>query len=509
MSAVECNVKDPRGRVYLVGAGPGDPALITLRGIECLERADLVLYDYLVNPEILEHAPPTAECVCLGRHGQGRIMSQEEICRSLVRAAQEGRTVVRLKGGDPAVFAHGAEEAVALAGAGIRMEIVPGITAAGAAGSCAGIPITDRELASAVAFVTGQQGRDKQDPPLDIASLAGFPGTLVVYMGITTSGDWSTALIDAGMAAGTPAAIVHRCSWPDQRVVHCQLGDIPATIAGQRIRPPAIIVVGPVARPDKTMDWFTTRPLFGQTVLVTRPRDQWAPMRQGLAELGARVRSMAAIEIADPPDWQPVDRAIAQLPSYDWLVFSSGNGVRYFLDRLLEQGRDLRALGGVRLAVIGPGTAAALRRYHLQPDVQPNEFRAEALAEALEPEARGQRFLLIRASRGRDVLPRRLTAAGAQVEQAVAYTSRDAAIAPPEVITALRAGEIHWTTVTSSATARALVRLLGDDLRKTRLATISPITSDALRELGYEVAAEARSFTVEGVIDALVRQHED
>ena len=495
----------PRGKVYLVGAGPGDPGLVTLRAVECLRRADLVLYDYLVNPQILEHAAPTAELVCLGRHGRGRIVPQEEVNRRLVDEARAGRTVVRLKGGDPAVFARGAEEAEVLAAAGIPFEIVPGITAALAAGSYAGIPITHRERASSVALITGQEGDGKDAPALDYDALARFPGTLVFYMGVTTAPKWSAALVAAGKPRETPTAVIRRCSWADQTTIHCTLGELPEVLAPGKIRPPAIVIIGSVTELADTLSWFERRPLFGRTVLVTRPRDQARRMRDLLEELGAGVLMQPAIEISDPSDWAPVDAAIAALEEYRWLVFSSAGGVRYFLDRLTHTGYDMRKLGGVCLAAIGPATAEALAGYHLKADLEPEEYRAEALAAALAPDASGGRVLLARASRGREVLAEALTAAGAEVDEVVVYQSSDVATAEDEVLEALRAGRIDWTTVTSSAIARSLVNIFGDELKKTKLVTISPLTSAVLRELGHAPAAEAAQYTTDGLIEAILR----
>ncbi len=494
-----------RGRVYLVGAGPGDPGLVTLRAVECLGRADLVLYDYLVNPQILEHAPETAELVCLGRHGQGRIVPQEEINRRLVNEARSGRTVVRLKGGDPAVFAQGAEEAETLAAAGINFEIVPGITTALAAGSYAGIPITHRSLASAVALVTGQESDEKQTPGLDFDALARFPGTLVIYMGVTTAPRWSAALVAAGKPAETPVAVIRRCSWADQTTIRCTLGEVSDALAQAKLRPPAIVIIGPVTELAETLSWFNARPLFGRTVLVTRPQDGARAMRDRLEESGAQVLAAPAIKISDPADWAPVDAAIASLDRYRWLVFSSANGVHYFLRRLIDTGHDMRRLGGVRLAAIGSATAAALESYHLTADLTPEQYRAEALAEALAPEVTGSRVLLARASRGREVLADSLTAAGAEVDQVVVYQSTDVVTPNDEVLEALRAGRIDWITATSSAIARSLVNLYGDQLRKARLVSISPLTSAVLRDLGYPPAAEAAQYTTDGVVDAVLR----
>lgn len=490
------------GRVYLVGAGPGDPGLITWRGVECLRRADVVLYDYLVNPRILDHTPPTATAVCLGRHGHGRLMSQAEVNERLVSEARLGKTVIRLKGGDPAIFARAAEEIEALTAAGIPFEIVPGITAALAAGSYAGVPITHRDLASAVALVTGHES-DKEELALDYHELARFPGTLVFYMGVTSAPFWTGVLIDAGKDAGTPTAIVRRCSWPDQQTIRCTLGEVAPRLAAERMRPPVMVIVGAVAGLEPTIDWFTSRPLFGTKILLTRPSHQLEPLRRAFEELGAETLAQPAIEISPPDDWSPVDAALSRLAEFDWLIFSSANGVRFFLQRLLDQGGDLRRLGKVRLAAIGPGTADELAHWHLKADVVPDEFRAEGLAEALAADASGRRCLLIRASRGREVLAEQLTCAGAEVEQIVAYRSRDVAVADAEIARLLAAGHIDWTTVTSSAIARSLAAMFGDDLRRARLVSISPVTSATLRQLGFEPAAEAAQYTMAGVVEAV------
>ena len=501
----------PQGKVYLVGAGPGDPGLITLRGVQCLARADVVLYDYLANPRILQHARSGAELVCLGRHGQGRLWSQAEINARLVQSAREGKTVVRLKGGDPAVFARAAEEVEALTAAGVAFEIVPGITAALAVSSYAGIPLTHRDRASAVALVTGQQKDDGsgEQEPLDYPALARFPGTLVFYMGVTTARHWVAELIAAGKPPGTPAAIVRRCSWPDQAEWHCKLSEIPEVLAAHQVRPPVLVVVGDAVSLALVPHWFASRPLFGERILVTRPLEQAGSLRESLEELGAEVLVQPAIEITPPEDWAPVDAALQRLPDYDWLVFSSANGVRYLLDRLESGGGDLRRLGQVRLAAIGPGTAEELARYRLKADLLPDEFRAESLAASLANEAQGKRFLLIRASRGREVLAEDLSRAGGTVEQVVVYQSRDVTSPEASIEQSLREGRIQWITVTSSAIARSLAALFGEHLRKARLASISPITSDVLRQVGFEPAVEARQYTMEGLVEAILQAYVD
>lgn len=494
----------PTGKVFLVGAGPGDPRLITLRGIECLGQADLVLYDYLANPRLLEHATAAARKVSLGRHGGGRMLSQDEINQTMIAAANAGQTVVRLKSGDPIIFARAAEEIDALQAAGVDFEIVPGITAALAAGSYAGIPLTMRERASAVALVAGHECDDKASPELDFAALAQFPGTLVVYMGVTSAPRWVAALLDAGKSGETPAAIVRRCSWPDQWVARTTLAEVPNVIAEQKLRPPVIVVVGDVTGLESAAQWFTSRPLFGARVLVTRPIEQSSELVGRLEALGAQALVQPAIVIGPAADPAPLDAAIAAIDRYNWIVFSSANGVRHFFDRLQQSGGDARRLATARLAVIGPGTREALADYQLRADLEPEEHRAEALAAALGGQAAGKRFLLVRASRGREVLAETLSAAGGIVEQAVAYESSDVGQADADLLEQLDRGRIDWVTVTSSAIARSLVHIFGERLRRVRLASISPVTSSTLRELGFEPAAEATAYTMAGVVEAMV-----
>lgn len=491
------------GTVYLVGAGPGDPGLLTLRGQQCLARADVVLYDYLANPQLLRHCQPQAELLCLGQHGRGRLWSQQEINERMIAAAGQGRGVVRLKCGDPTVFARAAEEIDALVAARIPFEIVPGITAAFAAASYAGLPLTQKDHASAVTLVTGQENPAKVGEPLDYAALAKFPGTLCFYMGVTSAREWSRGLLAAGKPSETPVALVRRCSFPDQQVWQTKLGELAAFIDQHKLRPPVIIVVGNVAAEGRSWSWFEQRPLFGQRILVTRPAHQAEELRAPLAELGADVLIQPAIEIGPPTTWQPVDVVLKRLREFDWLVFSSSNGVQYFLQRLWSRGLDLRVLGGVKIAAIGPGTATELERHSLRADLIPDEFRAESLAAALATDARGKRFLLLRASRGREVLAEELSAAGGLVEQVVVYDSHDVTAANPDIAALLHSGKLDWITVTSSAIAKSLHALLGADLKKAKLASISPITSATLRELGYEPAAEAETFTIPGLIEAI------
>jgi uroporphyrinogen III methyltransferase/synthase len=324
-------------------------------------------------------------------------------------------------------------------------------------------------------------------------------------MGVTTAAEWTTALMTAGKSPETPAAIVRRCSWPDQMTIRCVLGTIVEQLQTHRIRPPVVVIIGEAVDMAETESWFIRRPLFGKRILLTRPIDRTDALWQPLTELGAECLVQPAIEISPPDDWLPVDRALMRLAEFDWLVFSSVNGVQFLLNRLLETGCDLRRLAGVKLAAIGPGTTEELEKFHLRVDGQPAEvYRAEALAELLAKEARGKRFLLARASRGREVLAETLRAAGGEVEQIVVYRSTDVVKPDPEIAAALAAGQIDWITVTSSAIAKSLAELFGAELRKSKIVSISPVTSATLRELQIEPDAEAAVFTMAGVVDAIL-----
>ena len=412
--------------------------------------------------------------------------------------------MARLKGGDPAIFARTAEETAALEAASVPYEIVPGVTAALAASSYAGVPLTHRAAASCVALVTGQECRDKHGAPLDMAPLALFPGTIVFYMGVTSAPEWATALLAHGKPADTPVAIIRHATLPQQTTLLTTLSELPSLVRRERLRPPAILIVGEAVRQRAALDWFAARPLAGRTIVVTRPAAQTDGLSAMLEGLGAGVIVQPAIEIGPPSDWRRVDLAIDGLRSYNWIVFSSANGVDAFLGRLHERGFDARALGGVRIAAIGPATAEALARHRLRTDLQPAEYRAESLAAALLPAAAGDRVLLVRASRGREVLAETLAAGGANVSQVVAYESRDVTTPSAESAAALAAGRVDWITVTSSAIARAIVAMFGDQLRRAKLAAISPLTASVLNGAGLGCAAVAAKYTAAGLVDAIL-----
>jgi uroporphyrinogen III methyltransferase/synthase len=497
-------------QVFLVGAGPGNAGLLTLRAVECLRQADLVLYDRLVASALLNLAPVSAERRCVTELAGDHPARVPEVNRLMIEAARQGKRVVRLKGGDPFVFGRGAEEVEALRAAGIAFEVVHGVTAALGAAAYAGIPLTDRRFASAVAFVTGHECPGKEASALDWEALARFPGTLVFYMGVRRLGPIAVALIENGKPPQTSAALVQLATSGRQRTVTTTLADLAESASQAHITAPALTIVGPVVDLRPHLDWFEQQPLFGQGVLVTRPRQQADDLIHRLEALGAIPYLLPTVEIHDLTDARPVDEAIANLRRYDWLVFTSPNGVRSLIRRLRASGRDLRALGGVKLAVIGPSTGDALREYHLEPDLMPAEYNSESLAALLKIHASGQRILLARADRGRDVLQRELSP-DASVQQIAVYSQIDVAEAEPEVLTALRNGDVRFVTLTSSNIARSLARLTDTAIHERirsgsiQLVTISGVTSADVRALGWPVAAEARTATVEGVLEAVIK----
>jgi uroporphyrinogen III methyltransferase/synthase len=495
--------------VALVGAGPGNPGLLTVRAVELLSKADLVLYDRLVPVRLLDGVPPTAQRICVDALHGSHPERWPEIYQIMIDAARQGRRVVRLKGGDPFLFGRGGEEAEELRRAGIPYEVVPGVTAALGAGAFAGIPLTHREHVSAVAFVTGHEKPDKTDSFLDWPALARFPGTLVIYMGMARLAHIVQMLIVNGKDAQTPAAAVHWATTGRQQTVTAALLDLPAAVQAAGLKAPSLVLIGSVVSLRAQLAWFETRPLLGKRILVTRPRHQAGELAARLEELGAVVSLLPTVEVREAADWGPVDRALGNLSHYQWLVFTSANGVDALIRRLRQNGRDLRALGSLRLAVIGPATADALRRYHLEPDLVPPVYDSETLSSVLKAQAAGQRVLLARADRGRDVLREQL-ANVAEVEQIAVYSQVDAVEPGSESLEALREGQIDFITLTSSNIVRSLVRVLdGTVLQllrsgRVQLVSISPVTSATIRELDLPVAAEARESTAEGVVQALI-----
>ncbi len=494
------------GIVYLVGAGPGDPRLLTLRGLEVLEGAEVVVYDHLASPRLLAFAPPGAIRIAAGKSIGHKTMPQDQINATLSEHAMLGRRVVRLKGGDPYVFGRGGEEAEHLRDLGIPFEVVPGVTSGLGATAYAGIAVTHRKSASAVAFVTGHDDPNNVGR-LDWPALARFPGTLVIYMGVTRLRYICETLIAGGKPDSTPAAMVEAGTLPRQKTVEATLATLPDKALAEKVGFPALLVIGDVVARRARLGWFESLPLFGQRVVMTRPVESADDSARRLESLGAEVLIAPTVEIRPTLDPGPLDGALDRLGSFDWIVFTSGNGVRHFLDRLLGRGRDLRSLGSARLAAIGPATAEALARYHLKADLVPDSFRSEALAEALLDWVRGRRVLLARADRGRTILFDELSRV-AEVEQVAAYRNADVEAIPEEAARRIEAGTVDWITLTSSAIAERFHALLPSEIRAKvgptiRVASISPVTSATVARLGWPVAAEATTYTWEGVVEAI------
>jgi uroporphyrinogen III methyltransferase / synthase len=481
--------------VYLVGAGPGDPGLLTVRGADVLGRADVVVYDRLVHPSLLDLAPAAAERVYVGKTPGEAEVEQGDINALLVEQGRAGKEVVRLKGGDPFVFGRGGEEAEALAAAGLTFEVVPGITSAIGAPAYAGIPVTHRGKSTHFTVVTGHEDPDKGGFDVDWSALANAGGTLVILMGAGRVGEIASQLVAGGLSPETPVAAVRNGTRADQQTVRATL----ATVSAAGVQAPAAIVVGDVAGLD--LSWFEARPLFGRAVVVTRAREQASELRQRLEGLGAEVIELPAIAI------EPVDFEVPPLERYGWLVFTSANGVHAFYERgLVPAGLDARALAGVRIAAIGPGTAAALAGRGVRADLLPERFVAESLLEAFPaPRSDGERVLLARADRARDVLPAGLSGRGYEVDVLAVYRTVTAA-PDPVAVERVRRGDVDALTFTSSSTVTNLCDLLGrvPDPQPV-VVSIGPVTSKTAEEQGLRVDVEATEHTIDGLVDAVLR----
>lgn len=510
MTTERAEDRGSKGFVSLVGAGPGDPSLLTRAACDRLRHADCVIHDHLIDRRLLGLAPSSAERIDVGkRAGQShRCAPQAMINSLLLERAIEGKRVVRLKGGDPLLFARGAEEALALKSAGIDFEIIPGVTSATAAAATAAIPLTHRGLASAVCFVTGHEDPQKS-PAVDWKHLAAFQGTIVIYMGLGRWRELARALIQYGKSPSTRCAIVEWAGSNRQGVTEGLLGDM-ANQESQRSTP-AVILIGDVVGLRDSLAWHERRPLFGRTVLLLRPADQCEDIARRLEQLGAWVLCQPTMTIEPPADWSRVDSAIHHLRDYDWLVFSSTNGVSGFLDRMWRLGFDARQLGPVRLAAIGPATAKELERRQLRADLVPAAFRAEDLVQELSPLAKDSRVLLVRADRGREVLSTGLSKSAKSVETVVVYRQVDVERPAEEVLAALSEGAITDVFFSSGNIARAFFGWLDSEKKQTvldraRLVSISPVTSEAMRSLGVEPTVEATRYTLDGMVDRLLEK---
>ncbi len=500
-----------KGKVYLVGAGPGDPGLLTLRGREVLEKAEVVIFDYLANQELLKFAPPGAELIYVGKKGSDHTLGQEAINALLVEKGSD-KVVVRLKGGDPFVFGRGGEEALALVENGIAFEAVPGISAAAAVPAYAGIPLSHRDFTSTIAFITGHERADKEKHKSKILwdKISTGAGTLVFFMGVRNLPDICRNLLRYGRPPDTPVALIRWGTTPMQQTVTGTLSDIVLKVKQANFQPPAMIVVGEVVRCRDELNWFERRPLFGKKILITRAREQASDFKVQLDQLGAGCIEFPTIAIAPPPSWEPLDSAIRNLSQYHWTIFTSVNGVKFFIQRLLAAGRDARDLKGIRIAAIGPKTAEALESVMLRPDLVPSEYRAEAILEALSGQRiRAKRFLMPRALAAREILPTQLRERGAEVDVVPAYQT----VLPEQDVHKIRAlltdCEIDCLTFTSSSTVSNFFTLIDkEDLRNCRdrmaVACIGPITAQTASGFGLKTSIMPSEYTIRGLVDSIV-----
>jgi uroporphyrinogen III methyltransferase / synthase len=500
-------------KVYLVGAGPGDPGLITVKGRDCIATADVIIYDYLAAPALLSHARKDAQRIYVGKKGGDHTLPQDQINQLIVEKARQGLTVCRLKGGDPFIFGRGGEEIEELIAAGIDFEVVPGVTSAIAAPAYAGIPLTHRRLASSVTFITGHEDPAKETSSIHWEALANIGGTLVFFMGVKNLPHITGQLLSFGMKAETPVALVRWGTTPSQQTVTGTLETILSVAESAAIRPPSLIVVGDVVSLRDSMKWFENRPLFGKTIVVTRARTQASDMVARLTQLGANCIECPVIKVVPADDDQNLDAAISKIKEYDWLIFTSVNGVDYFFSRLYENEKDFRCLGHLQTAVIGPATAERLKNYGINTDILPESFRAESIIDAFKNETvSGKKILLPRAKQSRPILPDELTKMGATVHEVTAYQTILDADQGQMLIDQLEAGKIDMITFTSSSTVTNFKSLIPADrfdalIKNVTIAAIGPITAETAQKNGFIVHLSADEYTIPGLCEAILRYY--
>jgi len=501
------------GKVYLVGAGPGDPGLLTVKGLKCIEIADVIIYDYLASPSLLKHASNNAEIIYVGKKGGNHTLSQDNINILVVEKAQKGRVVTRLKGGDPFIFGRGGEEVEALITAGIPFEIVPGVTSAIAAPAYAGIPLTHRKYTSTLAFITGHEDSTKTESSVDWAALAKGIGTLVFLMGVKNLPHITRQLVAHGMHPDTPVALIRWGTTPQQQTVTGTLSTIEEQVKVAGLKAPAIIVVGHVVSLRKTMKWFENRPLLGKRIVITRAREQASDLVNHLTDLGAECLEVPTIQVIPPDDFESLDTAIENLSTYDWLIFTSVNGVNTFFDRLFAKGMDVRSLHHLQTAVIGPATSERLFNFGIKSDIIPESYRAESVVEAFDKiDTKGKKILLPRAAQARPILPVELSRMGAVVDEIIAYRTKAVYDNADFLLKQLKERKIDIITFTSSSTVKNFHALIPPkDLKSlmenVTIASIGPITADTARVLGFDVHITAESFTIPGLCEAILKYY--
>lgn len=500
------------GKVYLVGAGPGDPKLITLRGLECIAIADVIIYDRLATNLLFEHARIDCEYIYAGKQEGKHTIRQGDINRLLVEKAKQGKTVVRLKGGDPLIFGRGGEEALELVKNGIEFEFVPGVSSGNAVPAYAGIPITHRGVTSTVAFVTGHEDPTKDDTDIDWKSLTGI-GTVIFYMGMRNLPKIVEQLTENGRSEDTPVAVIRWGTTPQQKTIMGTLKTIVDDVAEARLRAPSLIIVGEVVKLRDKLCWFEKKPLFGKKVLITRAKDQARAFTELINSYGGQAIEVPTIKITDPDSFIDVDYALERFESgkgYDWIIFTSANGVAFFVKRMIETDKDLRILAGAKIATIGPATARAVRQLLLKIDLVPEEFVAEGLIEEFKKiGVEGKSFLIPRAKVARDVLPNTLREMGAEVTVAEVYQTVLDESAGQKIKELLSEGQVDIATFTSPSTIQNFAKLVGSDLKAlmdgVTVAGIGPVTVEAIEKLGLSADIVAEEYTIPGLVDAIVK----
>lgn len=498
------------GKVYLVGAGPGDPGLITIKAVRCIKEAEVLVYDRLVSPRLLDYASPGCKLVYAGKAPGKHVMNQEDINADLVKYAKQGKVVTRLKGGDPFVFGRGGEEALALAEENLPFEVVPGVTAAIAVPAYAGIPLTHRTINSGVAIITGNEDPYKEASQVPWQQLAGI-NTLVFMMGLKNLEKITMRLINEGKAAETPAAVIQMGTTPEQRTVTGTIADIAGVVRREGIKHPAVVVIGETANLRDKLNWVEKKPLFGRRILVSRPAHQAAGFAEKIEALGGEPFIFPVIDIVKPDDSGPLDKAVREVEKFDWLIFTSVNGVEYFFRSMWALKQDIRKLAGARICAIGPKTRQAVEQRGLLVDYVPDEYVAEAVIDGIKQfDMAGKKVLLPRADIARNVLPEKLTEMGALVEAVHAYKTIPGSGDADKLVDLLSQGKLHIATFTSSSTVKNFMVKLPPDagqsmLKDVTIACIGPITAQTARDLGLTVHVEAEEYTIDGLLEAILQ----
>lgn len=497
------------GKCYLTGAGPGDPGLLTIKGKECLERADAVLYDYLSNPELLQYCPADCEQIYVGKKAGTHTKTQDEINELLIQKISEGKTVVRLKGGDPFLFGRGGEEAEALAAAGLPFEVIPGVTSAIAGPACAGIPVTHREHSAMLTIFTGHENPDKNSSAVNYAAIAKSPGTKVLLMGVTRLRSIAEQLQKEGMPGTTPIALVRRASTGKQKTLTGTLADIADKTEAADFRPPAVAVIGEVAKLRDELNWFENRPLFGKSIAVTRTRQQAGSLLKTLRDLGADAFELPTIRIEEPLKKRAFYESVAYAHGYDWIVFSSPNGVDAFFKAFYEIFKDARELGPPRIAVIGPATAERVKHFRFQVDLIAKTYVAEGIVEVFKKETdiENLQILLVRPEEARDVLPQELSKLGAIVDETIAYRTVPETEDLAGGIARFKKDGADMITFTSASTVRNFAKLNLPLPSGLVAASIGPVTTATIEEFELPIAVEAKTHDIPGLSEAICKYY--